>query len=410
MQEAISKIVNGTAPGFISGIEESLAKKQRSWALTESIIRSPRNYLAEGGILRVLLLESLSVKDQLGLFYVLSYIYGVYSVKYPSGTPRMEDDDYVLYSKVEAELRQVVPELMLMLKDTYEAWVVNEVVWYGGLVFIAGIAVQGEEISFIPHPNMPLWRFTQRYLPVPKKTYLVWQKNNEQEGLCWRGGRNQDWGVYVDKAEEGKRIYIGRHKLVTAWIDQDLSTDAFLKAIECQEVVFYAWKEAPERIYAVPNTPPSLPPKFFKSDAPTSRIRQVRQAIGCYEALYGSVSKAAILGFEKHIEELTWLSEGDTSVETTKKILKFYHSYLKHPSTDWKRNIATISILLNVAHNNGSMAEDLGSKYTTTKEHGVDADYLYKLSNLHKYIPQGTDHKTLEGIYNNCFQLLAGLR
>jgi hypothetical protein len=56
------------------------------------------------------------------------------------------------------------------------------------------------------------------------------------------------------------------------------------------------------------------------------------------------------------------------------------------------------------------MSEDLGSKYTTTKEHGVDDDYLYTLSTLHRYVPQGTDHKTLEQIYNNCFQILGRLR
>ncbi len=89
-QEAISRILNGAEEGFISKLEDSLVIKQRPWALTESIIRSPRNYLAEGGILRVLLLESLSVKDQLGLFYILAYIYGVYSVQYPEAVcPRI---------------------------------------------------------------------------------------------------------------------------------------------------------------------------------------------------------------------------------------------------------------------------------------------------------------------------------
>lgn len=402
-QAAIGKLIGGK--GFIQEIEEGLARERRQMGtLTESIIRSPRNYLAEGGILRVLLLESLTVKKQLGLFYVLSYIYGVYSIKYPEGTSRMEDDDYVLYSKVEAELRQVVPEMMQMLKDTYEAWIVNEIVWYAGWAFVTKRWLRNQRETatslFFYRRLKPSFKFLQQE-PV-KTDSLVWSKHacKRDVGVQWS---NAEFGLLRRGTTE---VIIGEIGLIRMLAIGELSEERELRALGQGDLTaFRQWVNVPDHVYVLPNNlTPSLSGRYFK---PTADTPELRTAMGQYEALYGPVTVDTILRFEPHIEQL---ARGGASVETTKKILKFYHSYLRHPSTDWKRNIATISILLNVAHNTGSMAYDLGSKYTTTREHGVDADYLYKLSNLHKYIPQGTDHKTLEGIYNDCFYILGELK
>jgi hypothetical protein len=397
-QEVIHRVINGTEPGFISQIEASLATKLRPWAVTESIIRSPRNYLAEGGILRVLLLESLSVKKQLGLFYILAYIYGVYSIKYPEGTPRMEDDDYVLYSKVEEELRLVVPEIMQMLKDTYEAWVVNEVM-YGAVAF-NDCTAQGRKteryLLFYPFKTglegVP-------FLPEPRKdTSCVWKKRAASDGVQWE---TSEWRIVVEGVGGKRQLYVGAVGVRGKKVEVTADSDGWVRRIGRQtSEVYFDWENAPQKIYAVPAVAPTL-----------SSLYAPHCVIGAYEQLYGPVTLETIFRFEPHIEQLAVFSEGlMTFIETTEKILKFYHSYLAHPSTDWRRNIATISILLNVAHNNGSMSEDLGSKYTTTKEHGVDEEYLDKLSNLHRHIPQGTDHKTLRGIYNECFYILAELR
>jgi hypothetical protein len=405
-QEAISKILNGTEPGFIREIEEGLARERKLCSLTESIIRTPRDYLAEGGILKVFLLESFGgVKERLGLFYILAYIYGVYSIKYPEGTPRMEDDDYVLYSKVEEELSQVVPEMMLMLKDTYEAWVVNEVLGYGGHYFarVCGVSYDeaGTLIVFYPYktghqaiPDLPL--------PI-RDTYLVWEKDDgDATGIQWK---DADWTIKATKLRGKKELIVKGSK--TCVNTRITSSSRGWAAKVSGWALHFRWKVAPSKIYVVPKTLRSSFPEqyFIHSGADISRCY-----VGAYEQLYGAVTWSALFRFEPHIERLAAFSEGVTSLETTKKILKFYQSYLAHPSTNWKQNIATISILLNVAHNNGSMAEDLGSKYTTTKVHGVDEEYLDKLSNLHRYIPQGTDHKTLRGIYNECFYILAELR
>ena len=309
------------------------------------------DYLCEGGILNILLLESLNPKDKISLFYTLSYIWMLYGAKYPKGTPEMEDDDYTLYSKVVGELKQIVPDMMEMLKNTYEAWLFEHVGFYG------------------------LRTLKDDIFNVGSGTYILVEKKNK----------------YLPNRKHLLGEYSFRESLIGNFGEEDKGV---LTAIEKRDTsrklnVYRVGKK--RRI-------PAQPMAWFSTWNPEDP-----SLLGAIEEFYGGpVTIKAILSLTYPVTALIEIVEWDwPAVET---LVKAYNRYmiLTH---DWKHLVGNVSVLLNEVHVNGNMADYLGSKIEL-KYFGISMATLKKMSNLHRYVPEGNDHKTLRFIYNNWRRLV----
>ena len=353
-----------------------------------------RDYLCEGGILNILLLESFSPVDKLKLFYALAYVYSIYKATYPEGN--MSDDNYLLFTKVEAELSKVVPDVMALLKDTYEAWLVNETMWYGGIGFLNKLlrGGPGDMSSFMVAP--PKFGVDR-----PKsRSYQVWKKSGPKPAPGETFFEDEDWWVNYDdedySAVKAFRIYKNRPRYENK-PSRSLGQDVPLTEVS---VYYSSWNAAPDSIHVVPvaNQTPTLPSKYFKDNQSKDNVMR---SVGTFEKLYGKITYEDYLNFNLAAQRLDEQSEGATNANTTIKIARIYNEFLRRAGTDWGRNIATISIALNVAHNNGTMAEKVGSKFHTRDDGGVTQEILTKLTNLHTLVPEGATHKALKYVYNN---------
>ena len=331
------------------------------------------DYLCEGGILNILLLESLNPKDKISLFYTLSYIWMLYGAKYPKGTPEMEDDDYTLYSKVVGELKQAVPDMMEMLKNTYEAWLFNEVIEFGGHIF-------GANIQHAMDNSYYVWREKFEDLKTPpNRRYLL----EGAAGLLRLEG-NVSSGVggvkmFVNYLPYGvRRLVVGRD-------------DVQIMETEYVTAVYYAKKKRAK-----------MPLKWFSKGMSSVHIKS--ENLGLYEQFYGEVSLRTILNWTAPVRELHNLSD-EVTEKVTLGVIDFYKKFITRAFSDWQKNIGNISALLNRAHNTGTMVAYIGSKYVVTHSM-IDETFLEKMSNLHKYVPEGDDHKTLRFIYNNWRKLV----
>ncbi len=326
------------------------------------------DYLAEGGILKRLLLESFGVKEKIRLFYVLSYVYTMYQVRFPDGTSgEKPDDDYVLYSKVTSELAEVVPELMRILKDTYEAWLFNEVVEFGGGegFFSQMHYADGRKYMFYFVEDGPKTRnpLSSRYRVSSWDRSVVLSEEI------------RDFVVIIGEPRGGVGVSVGK---------ESVTVSKFLLASFADD------------LYLVPMGTPSASKEWFQS-----HTGEEMDKMSVYEEIYGEVNLGTILKWTQAVRRMHNAAGSVVSEKVTKRVISFYKDLILNASRDWKKNIADISLLLNLAHNNGSMSEYIGSKYTLTSGGGVGENFLYNMSNLHRFVPAGDDHKTLRFIYNN---------
>lgn len=351
--QSTAEYLEKAVPEWAGGAKRTM-RYTPAGAVKDSFSHTRGDYLAEGGILQVLLgkldearFDTLPLRDLLTLFYVLSYIHGVYLAKYPEGTPRMEDNDYVLYSKVESELAAVVPRMMEVLKDTYEWWLMEAVVGIGGYYF-------GQHVE-----------------------HFQWS-NNSPEFLYFRyppGGNL----LYPSRIGAG--------------------------SIERPDQRFLSPDAAPgEELYRVPFKPPSMPKSRYDEIQDDLYI-----AMAAYERLYGPVDFEAITRWTRATDQLYNVEQKSGQERSVVAgVIKLYKNYLYRITGDWRTNMATVSILLNYAHNTGSMAEYFGFSDLETRQHTIREEDLAKLSNLDQYVPEGDDYKTLKFIYNNWDRVLTG--
>jgi hypothetical protein len=128
------------------------------------------------------------------------------------------------------------------------------------------------------------------------------------------------------------------------------------------------------------------------------------KGMSLYEALYSPVNLDTIVQWTPDVKQLHNFSSGATNEYITLGIIKFYKDFILRRPSNWEHLVGNISALLNQVHNSGSMAINFGSKYTKTRQPGMK-QLLKRMTNLHRKLPPGNDHKTLRYIYNNWREL-----
>lgn len=329
------------------------------------LLESERDYLCEGGILTCLLLEDLDPRHEIGLFYVLAYIYQVYSAAHPKGKSYMSDEDYTLFSKVEGELEQTVYSILSKLKLTYEVWLHEH---------------------FLGQPFYKRFRIVNDY----QVGFIFVEEPDLVLGTVKPNDRNL-WGTFRRKKDLDRFLDSGNQN------DEGVQAVSYLRR---NDKALYKNLQYPLHIYRVSLTgPPIMPDEWYFNFEERLWGKITRE-------LYGALTIDSLSPLHPTVRQMHktyWTREG-FPLGFFYDILNTWIQFLRHTQGTWLERMATISVALNRMHSSGNMAKYYGATPGTdlfSHNSGVTANFLTKMSNLHQYVPQGTDHRTLRQIYNN---------
>lgn len=331
----------------------SIIKHIIKTSILESRVRTPerlsgprevKDYLTEGGILESLrrsglLLERLDNDDALKLFYVLEYIYATISREHTS-TGEMADDMYVLYTKVESELKQVTIDILDRLHKTYN-WYFGE--WVFGLVRMGvwvGLEFRDDGIWFV------------------------------SEGI--RIGTSEEFLFRYDYIEE---------TWGTAFLDALIAINKF----EYYGDGFFLsglGQRFFEKYHGMVDKIKSAAVEHLG----LSDIKSNKWGLVTDESKWRKVVRALHNAYDVEEDNLNSLR---------RTYLEYLHNN-RYRSLPFGHQRAAVSILINQVHQYGGMIEHFLTELPTDPYELLD-----DLTNLGSRVPQGTDHATLRRIYNN---------
>jgi len=306
----------------------------------------PRDYLTEGGITKCILLESLSKKNLVGLFYTLEYIRAMI----PKG--HIEDESLnLLRVKVESDLKEVATEIILYLSVGYAYYIKYHTT--------AGPFVGSLLYSLIGQSGK---KSIQVYVEVvtPKvEEYFHYHSRSYTTKYRIKARDNEFAKKHLPKLKEEMKIWewAGLPRLKFSKWNEDIAKVALMGGFFFNRIV--AGKDSDEV---------ASDHKF------------------CKEFL--TIFSYAIYGRQV-------APRGGSRFATIMQAYWDYFEHIKWSNTSLDEKIVMINHTINIAHFTGGMVERVFPSISNP------IAFLDKMSSLDDYLPDGKDFKTLSHIYNN---------